>query len=374
MTAFVDELCVRLMRDGMPLLRVAGGMPTLHPQHYVRAFVWTRDSGAVEVQRGYDIQNSAMYRDSPVALIHQGVAAIRRRLDVPEPQMDFPVLHEVKASGATDYLILPLRMTVGQASFFAWSTDRPGGFRNSELTLLHDIMPLIALRIEIIATRQMNEDVLTTYLGGNAARRVLSGTVRRGEGEKIRAAIWSSDLRGFTAMADRMSVHDLITTLDDYFECMAVPVQEAGGEVLKFIGDGVLAIFPCDGDDAAACGKALDAALSAFDRLHELNQGRAIGGVPSLRIGIGLHLGDVIYGNIGAPDRLDFTVIGAAVNEVVRTEGMSKVLERPLIATAEFATAEQRKLLESLGSHALRGKREPTELFGMPLKKVPGFD
>ena len=373
--SFVDELCARLQREGVQLLRVAGGMPTLHPQHYVRAFVWTRGGGTVEAQRGYENQNSAMSHDSPVALIHQGVAAIRRRLDVPNPQMDFPVLHEVKATGATDYLILPLRLTVGQASFIAWSTDRPGGFSNSELAMLHDLMPLIALRIEIIATRQMNDDVLTTYLGGNAAQRVLSGTVRRGAGENIRAAIWSSDLRGFTAMADRMSVHDLITTLDDYFECMAVPVQEAGGEVLKFIGDGVLAIFPVTGsDDAEACRRALDAALLAFDRLHELNQGRAIGGVPNLRIGIGLHLGDVIYGNIGAPDRLDFTVIGAAVNEVVRTESMSKVLERPLIATAEFAAAEPRKLLESLGVHVLRGKREPTELFAMPLRKVPGYE
>ncbi len=374
MVAFVDELCARLLREGVPLQRVSGGIPTLHPQHFVRGFVWTRDGGAKEGARGHEVQRSAMYYDSPVAAIHEGVAAIRRRLDVPEPQMDYPILHEVKAAGGTDYLILPMRLSQGLPSFMAWATDRPGGFRNNELELLHDLMPLIALRFEIIATRQMTEDVLTTYLGQGAARQVLAGSVQRAAGESIRAAIWSSDLRGFTAMADRMSVHDLITTLDDYFECMAAPVQACGGEVLKFIGDGLLAIFRCDEDgDAEACGRALDAALLAFDRLHELNQGRAIGGEPNLRIGIGLHVGDAIFGNIGASDRLDFTVIGAAVNEVVRTESMCKTLERPLLSTADFARNEKRGLLESVGFHALRGKREATELFGVPLHRVPGF-
>jgi adenylate cyclase len=265
-----------------------------------------------------------------------------------------------------------MRFIATQLNFCAFATDRPEGFTAGELELLHDLIPLIALRFEPQAARQATRDLLTTYLGRSAAHDVLEGDIRRGTGRTIRAAIWSSDLRGFTALADRLSAHDLITTLDAYFDAVSSQVDRGGGEILKFVGDGVLAIFRGE-DEAAACLHALDAAQATFAALHELNMGRAIGGGDPLRIGVGLHIGEVVWGNVGASDRLDFTVIGAAVNEVVRTEGMCKVLDRPLLATAAFAALLPPGRMESMGQHLLRGKLQPTELFGAPLASIAGY-
>ncbi len=367
-----SDLCERLLAADIPLVRASTGLPALNPQAFTFNLRWSRGACTEEIIRQHGIESTSTYINSPVAELHRGAPFVRRRLDIPDPQMDFPILHELRDEGVTDYLALPLKFTEGRSSFVGWGSDRPGGFTDRDIALLQGIMPALSLRFEIVATRRMARDMLNTYLGHDAASRVLAGAVQRGTGTGIRAAIWSSDLRGFTAMADRMSIHDLVTTLDDYFECMARPVQEHGGEILKFVGDGMLAIFRCEPDDATACTRALDAAFDAFARLHELNQGRAIGGGAPLRTGIALHVGEVIYGNIGATDRLDFTVIGAAVNEVARTETMCARLGRPLLATAAFAANDRRKTMESVGFHALRGMREPRELFAAPLHMISG--
>jgi adenylate cyclase len=238
-----EELCLRLCAAGMPLFRASTGLPAMHPQTFAIGLEWLRGERAVETQRELGIQQTRFYLDSPIAVIHQGAAAIRRRLDLQDAVLDFPILRDVKALGATDYLALPLRFTRGQPTFIAWSTDRPGGFTESELAMLHDLMPLIALRFEIVASRRMTRDLLATYLGRDAGARVLGGAVARGSGGSIRTTIWNSDLRGFTQMADRMSGHDLVTILNDYFDCMVGPIQAHGGDVLKFVGDGVLAMF-----------------------------------------------------------------------------------------------------------------------------------
>ena len=177
---FFDELCQRLYASGIPLLRVACGLPALHPQVFAIGLEWTRGQGVKEAVRDHNVQQTRFYLASPVALIHQGAAAIRRRLDVPDAQLDFPILHDVKALGATDYLVLPLRFTRGRPTFMAWSSDRPGGFSEEELERLHDLMPLISLRLEVEATRRMTRDLLTTYLGRSAGELVLGGHVRRG--------------------------------------------------------------------------------------------------------------------------------------------------------------------------------------------------
>lgn len=371
----MSELCESLVAEGVPLLRVSASMPAMHPQAVVRGVFWIRGQGAGEQAREHGIFETSAYKDSPVALIHQGAGAIRRRLEQDTAVLDFPILRELKAQGATDYVVLPMRFTRGRPSFMSWTTDRPGGFTTAELTLLSDLMPLIALRFEIHAAYRMTSDLLTTYLGRGATERVLSGTVRRGQGTPIRAAIWYCDLRGFTAMADQMKTHDLITTLDDYFECMARPVQDHGGEVLKFVGDALLAIFRVDGEATHAGQAALDAAISAFEGLHLLNQGRALEGGAPLRVGIALHLGEVIYGNIGASDRLDFTVIGPAVNEVVRIEASCAKLGHPLLASAAFAAEccgpGCLHAMVSVGRHVLRGVREPQELFALPDSALP---
>jgi adenylate cyclase len=368
----IAGLCEQLNAHGMQLLRVSMGLPALHPLLAVRNLRWTRGQPVEEEGRGHGISNTAMFRASPLTVLNAGAAAIRRRLTGPDAQMDFPILTDMRALGATDYVIFPMRFIATQLNFCAFATDRPEGFTAGELELLHDLIPLIALRFEPQAARQATRDLLTTYLGRSAAHDVLEGDIRRGTGRTIRAAIWSSDLRGFTALADRLSAHDLITTLDAYFDAVSSQVDRGGGEILKFVGDGVLAIFRGE-DEAAACLHALDAAQATFAALHELNMGRAIGGGDPLRIGVGLHIGEVVWGNVGASDRLDFTVIGAAVNEVVRTEGMCKVLDRPLLATAAFAALLPPGRMESMGQHLLRGKLQPTELFGAPLASIAGY-
>lgn len=385
-TNLIEGFCSRLLDEGLPLLRVTTGLPSMHPLTFVRGFQWQRGKGVVMIERGHGIQKTAEYLNSPVAVIHQGAAAVRRRLDDPNALMDFGVLHDLKAIGATDYIALPLRFTQGPAtsadgrsniSFITFATDRAGGFRPDELSYLMELIPLIALRLELEAARRMTRDLLTTYLGHAPAKRVLKGDFLRGRGYEVEAAIWLSDLRGFTAYSDTHTAQEVVATLDSYFDAMAAPIQANGGEVLKFIGDGLLAVFRVDEKTdgrAGACNRALAAAEQAFAALHELNQGRALEGAPALRTGIGLHLGRVLFGNIGASDRLDFTVIGRAVNEVARLEAQTKVLERPLIASAAFAAELRGRRMETLGSHALRGIREPQELYTLPKEAIVGYE
>jgi adenylate cyclase len=389
----IEGFCDRLVGEGVQLLRFTLGLPSMHPLTLTRAFSWQRGKGVTMTERGHDVIQSEEYLKSPIAVIHQGAAAIRRQIELPETPMDFGILPELKQAGVTDYLVLPMRFTQGpgmgaqgkagsrNVSFMSFATDRKGGFRPEELSYLMELMPVVALRMEMEAGRSMTRDLLTTYLGKSAADRVLSGEIRRGRGYEVEAAIWLSDLRGFTAFSDRNETVEVVATLDRYFDAMAGPIQAHGGEVLKFIGDGVLAIFRVEEGSTleAACRRALTAAENAFAGLHELNQGRAIAGVPPLKVGLGLHVGKVVYGNIGSRDRLDFTVIGRAVNEVARVEAQTKAVDRPLLASAAFAAAINHDAaapyhLNSIGFHALRGVREPQELFSMPTERLAGYE
>lgn len=373
---FFEEFCRRLVAEGVPICRVVAGLPAVHPQLWARGLEWTPQGGVREIPRAHGIQDTAMYRDSPVALIHRTGVAIRRRLHDPQTALDFPILHELKAEGITDYLLMPLEFSRGVRAFVSWASDSPGGFTSDQLGLIYDIMPVVSLRLELRSAYRMAEDLLNTYLGRGAAEQVLSGTVRRGQGRPIRAAIWYCDLRDYTAMADRLRPHELIVTLDDFFECLAGPIHDNGGEILKFVGDGLLAIFRVSEDlpegEALACERALAAARAVFERLHILNQGRGIGGAPPLRLGLGLHLGEVIYGNIGALDRLDFTVIGPAVNTVARLEELCKVLNRPVLASEVFAAATDPALMEDTGLHRLRGLQAPLRVFALRPELLAG--
>ena len=366
MTDFFGELNERLVAAGLPLFRSFGGLMAMHPQFVSRSLIWRRGGETEVVDREYSIQGSPAYYNSPVYVIHQGADSVRRRLDIDQPQLDFEILGDLKAAGATDYVAMPLRLTTGQVNFISWASDRPGGFATGELTQLYSLLPLIALKLEVYAAYDMATTLLETYLGRAAARRVLAGTVRRSEGDEIEAAIFYADMRGFTAMTERVSSKEVIETLDDFFDCLVEPIQSRDGEVLKFLGDGLLAIFPvrAEGIDPCCC-HALDAALAAFDNLARLNQRRAERGHGVLRAGIALHVGKVVFGNIGGADRLDFTVIGKAVNEVSRIEELTVVLDQPLLLSAEFAGCECQRPLRSLGFHALLGVREPKELFAL---------
>ena len=361
-----DELCWRLVGDGLPLFRATLHMGTLHPQIQTIGARWLRPLNIIEeyrILRGSEATEE--YLRSPIRATTERGATFRRRLteDIPE----YPLLNKLRNSGVTDYFALALNRSFRRFPVVTWATDRPAGFTDSEIAALEDINPALAAVVEPRAVRRITENLLDTYLGPQAGRRVLAGQIQRAEGEQLRAVIMMTDMRGFTALSDRLPGAEVIELLDDYFDAIVTPVSARKGETLKFMGDGVLAVFPAADDDdfSEASVQALEAALEGLERLGTINKARRQAGQPEVRIGIGLHLGEVIFGNVGAADRLDFTVIGPAVNLASRIEGLTKRLFRPILVSSAFARICPRPLV-SLGFHPVRGLFEPEEVFGLP--------
>lgn len=363
----------RAMNDaGISVMRLRVTLRTMHPQLAGLSYTWRRDTDEVEkFWPPLTVLQQDMFLKSPYALIFQGAGAVRRRLDIPEAAHDFPILEELGAMGATDYVALPLVFEDGRIHAMTLASDQPGGFLTSELETVAETQPVLARLLELHALRRTARTVLDTYLGKLTGERVWQGLIHRGDGEDIFAVIWFSDLRSSTALADALPRPVYLDLLNDYFECTAGAVLQHGGEVLKFIGDAILAIFPIGARSehpetcavhAAAGAAAMAAVKEALARMAVLNEQREAAGERRLGFGIGLHLGDVMWGNVGSPERLDFTVIGPACNEAARLEAMTKTLSRPVILSAELARLVPHPLV-SLGFHALRGVREPHELF-----------
>ncbi len=358
------DLCGLLTYQGFPLLRVTAFIMTLHPQTRGVSMTWWRDKpdpSETTVLRG--IENTAPFLRSPLPAIFEGAAAIRRRLDLPDVVLDYPILEDLKNEGATDYVAMPLHFSGGQINFITWCSDQPGGFTGEQLSALYDLLPALALRLEVLHKQRLTNSLLEVYLGKDAGHRVLSGAIERGQSETLNAVIWFSDLRGFTQMSDSLPKEEIVDLLNGYFECMAVPVEERGGQILKFVGDGVLAIFPYD----HACPiemseQALKAAFDARLLMEGFNKRRAAAGKVTLRYGLGLHLGEVAYGNIGSLERLDFTVIGPAVNLANRLQALAKRLDSVVVTSGEFAKACPRPFI-SLGRHDISGLDHPVEAF-----------
>jgi adenylate cyclase len=361
-----DELCWRLVGDGLPLWRASLHLSTLHPQIRSLGARWYRPLNIIEE---YRILNGSEATDeyllSPIRATIERGTPFRRRLTEDTPE--YPLLSKLKGNGATDYFALALNRTIRRFPVVTWATDRPGGFSDADITALEEINPALAAIVDTRAIRRITENLLDIYLGPQAGRRVLAGQVQRAEGEQIRAVIMITDMRGFTALSDRLPGEEVIELLDDYFDAIVTPIEARKGETLKFMGDGVLAIFPAADDDnfSEASMQALEAALEGLERLGTVNKARRAADRSEVRIGIGLHLGEVIFGNVGAADRLDFTVIGPAVNLASRIEGLTKRLLRPILVSSAFARICPRPLV-SLGFHPVRGLFEPEEVFGLP--------
>jgi adenylate cyclase len=361
-----DELCWRLVGDGVPLWRSTFHTGTLHPQIFGIGVRWWRDRKIVEDYRVlHGSEATDEYRLSPIRATIERGAPFRRRLDRPQPE--FPLLERIRRAGGTDYFALALNRTFRRFPAVTWTTDRPGGFSDADIAKLEEINPALAAIAETRAVRRISTSLLDTYLGPQAGRRILAGQILRAQGEQLRAVIMMTDMRNFTGLSDRLPGDAVIELLDDYFDAIVSPVQQGKGEILKFIGDGVLAIFPAEDDEdfAPASLRALEAATQGLERLAGVNEARRENDLAELRTGIGLHLGEVIYGNVGAADRLDFTVIGPAVNLASRIEGLTKRLLRPLLTSAAFAEICPRPLV-SLGFHPVRGLFQPEEVFGLP--------
>ncbi|MCC6467100.1 MAG: adenylate/guanylate cyclase domain-containing protein [Alphaproteobacteria bacterium] len=364
----VAALCRHLFETGVPLARVMLSQRTLHPLVAARGIFWRQgNAGCTEqVDRGHDVLRDKIYLKSPLRVAYEHGKSVRRRLVGPEARLDFPVLEELRDEGITDYLALPMPFTGRIGGVMTWATARPEGFGVGDIARLKALIPVLALMVEVHATRDLARTVLETYVGTAAGQRVLSGQIKRGDQEQIRAVLWYCDLRGFTSLTEKLDGPRLIDMLNQYFERMTAPVRAHGGEVMKFIGDAMLAIFSLDNRDAEiASNAALQAAREAIQSMNAHNITCVECGEPSVDFGIALHMGEVIFGNIGAPDRLDFTVIGPAVNRVVRIEEMCRKLDCGLLVSAEVAR-HCREPLASIGRHDLRGVGEKVELFTLP--------
>jgi adenylate cyclase len=362
----IDELAWRLVAAGMPLLRASLHSGTLHPQFLGATYMWWRTTAQTqEVMIAHEVVDLVPYSDNPVRRVREGGETLRRRLDEGEAQFDFSVMHDLKMRGATEYFALPIASAFGfGAHMAAYVTDRPGGFTEQEIADLSSVSQVLAVIADMNSQRQIAENVLKAYLGPQTGPKVLAGQIRRGSGEAIAAVLWSSDLRRFTQLSDHLPGEQVIGILNELFDLQAKTITGHGGEILKFVGDGLLAIFPvADPQDATrAARSALAAAEETQAALAALRAPEAPGGEPPLEIVIALHYGTVIYGNVGSVDRLDFTVIGPAVNLVSRVEAIAKSLDLPVVVSDNFAEAYGKKL-RSLGRHQLRGLDQPHELF-----------
>src|SRR5262245_36326448 len=378
-----DGFCQRLVIAGVPLWRGFVAMRTLHPQWGGYTYIWRRDKNAIAHDR---FERSVIGQDpqaSPILYLvdqsrlpgAEGVASVRRRLAGPHAQLDFELLKEFAASGATDYFAQFLRFgpegdpSHGYGNVYSFQTDAPDGFADHHLTLLQAVLPAVSLAVMSKAGHTIARSLLEAYLGGDAGRRVHTGAIERGSVETIRAVLWYADIRGFTAIADAAPGPVVIELLDAVFETLTAALRPRDGQVLKFLGDGMLAIFPfAQETQDVTCARALDAAIEVMAALDQLNAARHADGKPVATVDLALHLGEVLYGNVGAVDRLDFTVIGPAVNEVARIEALCEPLGRNVLLSAEFAALmSDRSRLAPLGRHALRGVREARDIYGLLL-------
>ena len=381
-----NGLCQRLVTAGVPLWRGFVGMPTLHPQWGGYSYTWRRDLNAIEPSqfgRGYEYEQILL--NSPFGyLIRQMEKSgqegdpwlyLRRRLAGPETRLDFSILKELAAAGASDYFAEVVRFGAegdpshGTGIAYSFATDRRGGFRDDDLVLLRAVLPAVSLAMMTHAGHRIASGLLGAYLGGDAGERVHSGAVDRGSVESVQAVLWYGDIRSFTAIADTTPGLVVIELLNAIFETLTASLRPRGGQVLKFLGDGMLAIFPfVDMTRDETCSQALDAAVEAMTGLERLNAARTVAGKPIAAVDLALHVGEVLYGNVGAVDRLDFTVIGPAVNEVARIEALCEPLGRKVLVSAELAAVVgNRRKLEPLGHHMLRGVRDPREIYGLDL-------
>ena len=361
----VRMLGERLMACGVPLDRIAVFVTTPHPNVMGRSFTW-RPGAEVEIDEApYAILDSEEYRASPNPVVIRTAQELRRRIEDPACPGDFGILAELRAEGMTDYFVQPLNFTTGEVHVVSWATRQPGGFGAADIEALQAIRPALSRIAEVFALRRTARNILDAYLGKYSGERVLKGLIRLGDGERINAVIWFCDLRGSTPLAESRTPEEFLNLLNKYFACTAGAVLAHGGEVLRFIGDAVLAIFPIAADGAAASRTALAAAQDAIGRMAALNERRQGRGDSRLEFGIGLHVGEVLYGNIGVPERIEFTVIGQAANEAARIESLCKTLGVPLVLSADFVRALPGPWI-SLGRHALRGVGEPQEVFTLP--------
>lgn len=366
---FTRELAACFLAAGVPVARLRLTIRLLHPQVMGFSYTWEKDKSDISYfEAGHELKETALYRNSPFAAIfEENAGGIRRQLHDPNCLLDYSVLPDLKNEGYSDYVALPLDFSDGRRSAITLASKTKTGFSTEELSLIYNSLPALARIVENHALKHTATVLLETYLGRETGNQVLSGKVKRGDGQRIRSIIWFSDMRKSTILAEEMDSDEFLDLLNSYFECTAGAVLANGGEVLRYIGDAVLAIFPIG--DTQTCSKTHQAALNAekamlssFQQLKNLNQNQQKHNRPIITAGIGLHVGEVMYGNIGTPDRLEFSVIGSSANEAARIEDMTKELNVPIVVSDKFRQLHGGNW-QSLGMHKLKGFVHDRELF-----------
>jgi adenylate cyclase len=357
-------MCLRLQRAGVPVKRATLHVLIQHPQWLGAKIMWADGMREAEITRvDHDVRGRSEYIGSPASEIHDGATEVRENL-ARDPALgrQHAVYDEMRAMGLTDYVAWPLYHTLGKRHMVTFATDRACGFDEAQIASLSKLLPVLALVSEIRVKNRLARTLLETYVGSHAGELILAGATRRGAGTTVRAAIMICDLRDFTHISDNWPRDDVIDLLNGYFDAMSEPIARHGGEILKFIGDGLLAIFPLS--QPQACANLLHAVTEARQAMMALNQKNNEAGRAPLNYGIGVHVGDVMYGNIGSTTRLDFTVIGPAVNMASRLEALTKQLGKNVLLSHAFADLVKNDFdLERIGQYPVRGFNDPVELF-----------
>ncbi len=368
---FIDDIfaqmCIRLQQAGIPVKRATLHVLINHPQWLGARMMWSDGSREAEIALvDYEVRERPEYIGSAAHEIHDGATELRERLEQdPSLGRKHALYDEMRAKGLTDYVAWPLYHTLGKRHIVTFATDRTGGFDDAHIAGLKKLLPVLALVSEIRIKNRLARTLLETYVGSHAGELILAGATRRGTGTTVRAAIMICDLRDFTKISDNWPRDDVIDLLNDYFDAMSEPIARHGGEILKFIGDGLLAIFPLSAPDA--CANLLHAVAEARQAMAALNERNSGTGRAPLNYGIGVHVGDVMYGNIGSTSRLDFTVIGPAVNMASRLEALTKTIGKKVLLSRAFAELVEKEFaLEHVGRHEVRGFNEPIDLFAYP--------
>lgn len=355
--------CEEVVRIGMPIWRASLGLEVIHPEVSGWLHVWTREALSVEPMDRATAPTSSSYLTSPTRIVDETEQPLRRRLDA--PCSDLPLLEELRIAGATDYIMYPLPfLSRTRTAVISFATQRPEGFDPVTLDELELAVKLLSPYFERYVLRRIAIDLLDTYVGRHAGQRILDGQVDRGAVEQIEAAIWFADLRGFTLLSEQTPTPEVLAHLNAWFGTMGEVLTAHGGEVLKFMGDAVLAIFPTTAgqDRTTSCRKALAAAEEFQNRSEKENTLRMTAGIAPVIYGLALHVGEVAYGNVGAARRLDFTVIGPAVNRASRLLDLAKRLGQQVLVSEDVARETEQPLIEA-GTHYLRDVDEPQRVF-----------
>jgi adenylate cyclase len=367
----MTEMCERLVQAGLPLWRIGVFVRTLHPDIIGRRFIW---KAGEEVQFGtvdFNFRQTPEFKFSPLAVVFRDAVEVRADPQGTDSER-FPILADLSAEGVTDYLAVPMMFMDGAVHASSWTTKQPGGFTDEQVDAIRSLMAPLARYIEIVSLRRTATMLLDTYVGNSAGERILGGQIRRGHTETLQAVIWLSDLRGFTALSDRLPAETVVDILNSYFDCQVSAIKDHGGDVLKFMGDGLLAVFPIpehEGDTREVCARVLQAARQSRDSVDAL-QYRVGDTVERFRFAVALHVGRLLYGNIGGGNRLDFTCIGPAVNLAARLEKIAARLNREVVSSSAFAGLCEGEWSD-LGEFPIAGFSKAERIYGLPEEMPP---